>query len=563
MNFKKYFTALLIAMLALTLAGALVACTELDKEITGVMFEDLTVDYDGQAHEITVKGAIPEGVKINYSNNTAVDAGVYTAYATLYGKGYLPLTLSAVLTINARPVPDEDITGVTFEDVTLTYDGNPHEITVSGALPKGVKVSYSNNTAVDAGEYLATAVLTGRGYNTLTLTATLTILLSDVDVNGVVFNNAEFDFDGDPHEIKITGNLPEGVSVRYENNVGVNAGEYIAYATFSQEHRNDVVLSAILKINPVNYSVVNNADSLLTAIDNGGLILFDDDIVFDNTGRVWDVKNPANTNCIYASITKDTIINGRGHTLSAINYPDQYRVIDVKGDVCKQVTVRNLNIVADKQAGYLRGINIRETKDLTLNVCNVNIDISDYYAFNILFENDNLTVNLKDCDFSAWSAVYNRASGTTFNAENCVFTGTNKHVSANSTSNYFTTFIVSEYVLLAGDEFTSVNLSANNRFTLKNCEIISKIVMDDDGEYIDTRQKLIDLRSPYNNSIELVDCTLTPVYYEDLIYSAYDSAYIPQANRDDPDYVINTNKVIIDGVDVTDNERYVEKYYDN
>jgi hypothetical protein len=47
---------------------------------------------------------------------------------------------------------------------------------VSGELPDGVTVSYQNNQGTQAGTYLATATLTGEGYETLTLQATLTIL---------------------------------------------------------------------------------------------------------------------------------------------------------------------------------------------------------------------------------------------------------------------------------------------------------------------------------------------------------------------------------------------------
>lgn len=72
-------------------------------------------------------------------------------------------------------VPDKTITGVTFTDKTVTYNGREHEITVTGTLPVGVSVVYTNNKATEAGTYPAKAVLSGKGYETLTLTATLTV----------------------------------------------------------------------------------------------------------------------------------------------------------------------------------------------------------------------------------------------------------------------------------------------------------------------------------------------------------------------------------------------------
>lgn len=548
MTCKKISTLLLVIVIALIMSIALVACTEGDeKEIVGAVFEDLTVVYDGDPHTITVGGTLPKGVKITYTNNTATEVGKYTAIATLYGKGYKTVTLVAQLTILS---PDVDITGITFDDLKVIYDGEPHSITVSGELPNGVSVSYQNNTATEVGVYEACATLTGKGYNQLVLTAKLTIERGYADIADVTFADKTVDFDGNIKSIVIDGTLPQGVSVTYKNNFATDAGEYIATATFSQANRIDVVLTATLTITPVSHVVVNTSEELIAALNNGEkLILLDSDIVLKN----GDV----------AAITKDTHLNGKGHTLSAENYADNYRVINISGKECKNVTISNLNVVAEKWVSWLRGINLYETNGLTLNISNVNVKLCDYYAFNLLGTNVDLTVNMQYSTFSAWAAVYNRASGLTFNAKNCLFEGINTHISPNSTSNYFTTFIVSEYVLLNDDEFTAVNLSANNRFALTNCSIISKIVPDESGDLIDTKQKLIDIRSPYNNSIELVNCTLSPVYYEDIIYSAYDSKYIPDEHRDDPDYVVDTNKIIIDGKDVTEDERYVQKYLDS
>lgn len=547
MTCKKYSTLLFVVVLALVLTLALVACTEINnKQIVGVSFEDLTVDYDGNPHTITLTGKLPAGVSVSYTNNTATEAGVYSATATLYGKGYETVTLTAKLTIVP---PDVDITGVTFEDKTVYYDGNPHSLTVTGELPEGCSVTYENNTATNVGEYTATATLSGKGYNTLVLTATLAIELADADVTGVVFEDLTVDFDGNEHCIEVTSALPEGVSVSYDKNTATNAGEYTVTATFSQADRKDVKLTAVLTINAVPHVVVNNAEQLLAALENGGLILLGDDVVLENDS--------------FAAITKDTYLNGRGHSLTAVNYAkSDYRVLDVTGSECKNVTICNLSIVADVWVQWLRGINVYATEGLTLNIDNVDVKLCDYYAFNIIRTNVDLTVNVTESKFSAWAAVYNRASGVTFNANNCIFEGTNIHPSPNSSGNYFTTFIISEYVLLNGDEFISENLSANNRFTLTSCEIVSKVALDDNGELIDTRQRLVDLRSPYNNVLELNDCVLVPVYYENMIYCAYDSEYIPQDNRNDPDYVVNTNRIYIDGVDVTENADYVEKYLD-
>ena len=76
---------------------------------------------------------------------------------------------------------NRSITGVTFPNKKVLYDGRQHSITVEGNLPAGVSVTYRNHTGTKVGIYQATATLSGDGYQTLTLYATLEIYsVSDV-----------------------------------------------------------------------------------------------------------------------------------------------------------------------------------------------------------------------------------------------------------------------------------------------------------------------------------------------------------------------------------------------
>lgn len=70
-----------------------------------------------------------------------------------------------------------DMTGVAFNDVTATYDGQAHVATVTGTLPEGVSVAYENNSRTDVGEQIAKAKFTGNAnYNAIAdMTATVTI----------------------------------------------------------------------------------------------------------------------------------------------------------------------------------------------------------------------------------------------------------------------------------------------------------------------------------------------------------------------------------------------------
>lgn len=209
---------------------------------------------------------------------------------------------------------------------------------------------------------------------------------------------------------------------------------------------------------------------------------------------------------------------------------------------------------------WLRGINVRLTEDLNLNLNNVSIDLADYYAFNVTNGNSGLTVNADNVKFSAWGAVCNHGVNVTFNAINSEFVGINTHTGP---TDGFTTIMVSDYILYYDDAFELINLCANNTLTFTDCKIVAKIALDSNDEKLVTTQRIADIRSPYNNRVTFNNCTLTRASDDDkLVYSAYDSAYIPDENRDDPVFVVGTNKVIVDGRDVTQSVYHVENYLD-
>ncbi|SHE61227.1 PKD domain-containing protein, partial [Leeuwenhoekiella marinoflava] len=64
--------------------------------------------------------------------------------------------------------------GVSFDDTSFTFDGTEKNIEITGTLPAGTSVAYSDNTRTNVGSEEATATITGSNYNTLVLTADLT-----------------------------------------------------------------------------------------------------------------------------------------------------------------------------------------------------------------------------------------------------------------------------------------------------------------------------------------------------------------------------------------------------
>ena len=125
--------------------------------------------------------------------------------------------------------------GIYFESKTINYDGNEHELLINGNIPENANVIYQNNKAINAGVYNAKAIISLEGYNTLELSAVLTINKLDYDMSNASWNfdleNA-FTYDGTEKEVLVT-NLPQGVIVnKYQNNKATNAGVYNASVSF-------------------------------------------------------------------------------------------------------------------------------------------------------------------------------------------------------------------------------------------------------------------------------------------------------------------------------------------
>ncbi|MFA6739831.1 MAG: MBG domain-containing protein, partial [Bacilli bacterium] len=225
-------------------------------EITGVTLSNSTITYDGNPHSILIEGTLPSGVTVAYTNNAKTDVGVYEVTATLTGAGYFTKSLQATLTIQNRT-----ITGVTFSNASVVYDGALHKIEVSGTLPQGVSVSYASdvtgitNEASEVGTYHMVATLSGTAYTTSTLTATLTILpYGETTFAGITFTNQTYVYDGTEHVITISGTLPAGALVVYSSttqgvtNAATAVGVYNVTAVISKTGYQTLTLQAVLTI---------------------------------------------------------------------------------------------------------------------------------------------------------------------------------------------------------------------------------------------------------------------------------------------------------------------------
>ncbi|MBQ4443065.1 MAG: starch-binding protein [Clostridia bacterium] len=206
-------------------------------DMSSVVFADVTATYDGAAHTATVSGDLPAGVTVTYINNSLINAGAVEAIAIFQGDyaNYKAITdMTATVTVRKARI---DIGA--FNDGTFVYDGSEKAITM-GELPEVVAVSYEGNGVKNVGTYVVIAhFIVGANYESIAdKTATITITKATYDMTGVTFADVVAAYDGAAHTATVAGELPEGVTVAYENNSLTKVGVLTAKAIFSGDYDN-------------------------------------------------------------------------------------------------------------------------------------------------------------------------------------------------------------------------------------------------------------------------------------------------------------------------------------
>ena len=216
--------------------GATLKIEKADADMSGVIFESATFLYDGEAKSIYVTGTLPEGVTVEYEGNGQVGVGSYTVTAKFVSatvnENYNPIAdMTATLTIDPNP---RDVSAITFEGITVTYDGNEHSVYIAGELNPGVTVEYEGNGVKAIGSHTVTAKFyyNGEYIEGADKTATIVIEHSNPALAELVFDSAEFVADGEAKSIYITGTLPEGYTVEYVGNGQSKGGTYTVTAKF-------------------------------------------------------------------------------------------------------------------------------------------------------------------------------------------------------------------------------------------------------------------------------------------------------------------------------------------
>ena len=199
-----------------------------DYNMEGVTFEDGSITYDGESHTLTIsEDSLPtgeDGIKVTVEY-TAVNGGevnitnvgsvdIKATFATTSTNYNTPAAQTATLTIEKA---NYDMTGVTFEDDSITYDGASHTLTISeDSLPTGedgikVTVKYTaangdvNITNVGSIQITANFTTTSTNYNTpAAKTATLTIEKKAVTIE---WSMGDIIQGTDPDKVKATAEV--------------------------------------------------------------------------------------------------------------------------------------------------------------------------------------------------------------------------------------------------------------------------------------------------------------------------------------------------------------------
>ena len=259
------------------------------KHETTITFSGETVyTFDESSHAITEGATTNRTIDGNDDELTyEIDGGVaiirnvkeYTLLITSKEtKDYYGATLEVKITVEKA---DYDMSGITFEDRTVVYDGNAHTLTINGLLNVKVNVSgyeyvkdgeiCDDSFATDAGVYKVTVTFTALdtdNYNEIApMEATLTIEKAEVEIDESGLFATTYTYNGEEQIItgaKIVKADDLDAEISYENNTFTNvpAVGYLMVKITLEEGANYKAFEKEVKVN------VNKAKLTLTANDN-------------------------------------------------------------------------------------------------------------------------------------------------------------------------------------------------------------------------------------------------------------------------------------------------------
>ena len=420
-------------------------------DMSGVVFKDKSVNYTGEAYSIEATN-LPSGVSATYDGNNQTQAGEYTVTAHFTGDSVnynaIP-NMTAKLKINAS-----DLTGISFHDGEFTYDGTEKSIFITGELPEGVEVEYTNNEQINADSYTVTAKFTctnGNYTNLPELTATLTIKKAVYDMSAVVFADKTVTYNGESHSILAT-NLPNGVTAQYTGNNKINADEYTITATFTGDSQ--------------NYELIANKTATLTIEQRELTLAFGGETTLKYIGSVQKTVSVQTTNLVNGDSVELTIsYNGEmieaGEYIATATLTAHQNYKLTANNTVKVIITRATHTVTFKQDGFADVTReVLDLADLTDIPTPQHVDGYKFTwnrtEFTSITEDITVTANKTVITYTIEYVVYdgvNSASNpTTYTVESATFTLKNPTTSETFGKSF-------------GGWFTSPDFTAENKIT--------------------------------------------------------------------------------------------------
>lgn len=291
------------------------------------------------------------------------------------------LCVALVLSVSACAPSDSDtdtpndngtlkeFKGITFTDQTVDYDGNEHELKVSGSIPSEASVSYSNNKLTIPGTSNATATIKAKGYKDLTLNAEIT-----VKPTGAAFVAAAKNTDDESkHEYDYKFNVSAQADIL--GYIGAVNGNY--EANYRYDKANDSLqfkrtTSGALFYDSTKF-IVNQGDQKITLTQNK-----DGEVKKVKVASADDETSLVNREfeSLINSLTANEVKNLKNSTVSGYRY--QFN-IDASSD----------NAIADKL--------LKVIKNIGLNISIKNITITNPTSGVVVYFNlDADSLKLKD-----------------------------------------------------------------------------------------------------------------------------------------------------------------------
>jgi predicted outer membrane repeat protein len=446
-----------------------------------------TYTYDGAEKYLNVTG-LPAGASVSYEGNGQINAGQYTVNALINGGEYYnDITISNTLTINKK-----DLSGITFTGRSFVYDGFDKHPEITGTLPEGVNVVYSN-IQKNAGTYNnVKASISGNNYNLLELTASMTITKTNLP-EGLFILEQEAVYDGTPKRLSLEAILPAGVTISYGNNDNVNVGSY------------DVTVNINGGTNYNDKQLLGKITILKGNLDTN-FVLASDTFTYDGTEKSIAIAGtlPPQVTVNYTNNNKITVGEYKVYAvISKPNYNDKIVegvltitpkpiAVTLQGQLSKTynadpfIALESTNFALDGVVegdnvlllnpfvGQLNNKNVQVNKPVIVTDLKISgSDVKNYVLSNTSVSANIATVTLKEIEVSLVGNVtktFNGSTEATLSADNFQLDGVLDHdmVSLNypSTGSYDTNSVGTNKTVtvnnlsITGDDALNYNLNA-------------------------------------------------------------------------------------------------------